>query len=439
MTTTSGTATLRLAVAGSGAMAHYHVRRFGSFPNVSVVGCYDRNPERAAAFTAACGLKHCAASLEELFEKAAPNALSVASADAEQHQIAVEAIERGIPTFLEKPATTGSKEAASLIEALKKRSVPVLVNFSKLNFPSVWGLVQLVRSGRLGRIESIELAYLQSWLGSTIWGRWWEEPRWLWRISSSRGGGGALRDLGSHILYLLLQLSGEPRLLSGAAEVTAERAAAEKSGYSCDLNDTFRARFELPRGGTARVHGSYASPGHTNYLHAKVVGEHGAAELHAEEDKNTLLVSPPKTTAIRPVRFAKVYSTYNAFLQMVHANSPIGSARDPIPSESGAAGGSVDPPSGASAGSGSGASGNPIGGSAAPAPGGFSGGSAAGSASSGSVSGGASGASAVDTSFRGPSSTTLYPSVEDALAVHRVIEEIEKSEAQDPSRPLRDG
>jgi predicted dehydrogenase len=310
-----------IAVAGTGAMARYHVQRFRAFPHVEVVGCYDRKADRAQAFAAEAGIAMAADTVEGLLDRSAPDGLTVASADAEQHYAVSAALERDIPLFVEKPFGTSSAEAAELAALQRERDVPVLVNFSKLNFPAIWGLVQLVETGGLGAPRSVELSYLQSWIVSTVWGRWWEEPRWLWRISSHKGGGGAARDLGSHLFYLLFRLGGAATLRSGRTEIRADRSAAAESGASCDLNDTFTAELALSSGATATVHASYAAPDYVNYLYARVVGERGEATVHAEKEKSTLELTRPHGTAPRPVRFGKVFSTYDLFLSRLSADA----------------------------------------------------------------------------------------------------------------------
>lgn len=305
---------LRIAIAGSGAMARYHAERFGGFPDVSIAGCYDRDRSNARMLAERCEIAHSSDDIEQLLDSLKPDALSVAAADAEQYRIVSAALKRGVPVFAEKPFTTSVEQARRLLQLQRRYRTPVMLNYSKVNYPAIYGLLRAVQAGRIGEVYEIELAYLQSWMVSDIWGTWWRTPRWLWRISSSHGGGGALRDLGSHLLYLALCLGGEVRRIHRETEATTDRSPARASGYSCDMNDTFTLELTFTNGSTARVRGSYADPSSTNTVLAGVRGSRARAEVVAERDKSTLRFTDLVDGYPQTVRFAKVYSTYWAFI-----------------------------------------------------------------------------------------------------------------------------
>ncbi|TVR73758.1 MAG: gfo/Idh/MocA family oxidoreductase [Spirochaetaceae bacterium] len=310
---------LRLAVAGTGAMARYHLVRFGSIAGVRPVSCYDRSGGRSRALAEEFSLRPCD-DIHALLEPGEIDAVSVAVADSQHHEIAAAAIEKGIPVFLEKPFTENIRQAEHLVELQARYGVPVMVNFSKINYPAIRGLMVAAGAGGLGRIREMELRYQQRWLGSTVWGEWWTNPRWLWRISSSHGGGGALRDLGSHLLFLALRLGGAPAGVTVESSIRGDRSTAAGSGYSCDMNDTFSMEITFAGGAVARLQGSYVDPRWTNRVYACVTGTEGSAEVSAEREKDVLFLRRGKGG--RPLRFAKVYSTYDAFVEGLRSGLP---------------------------------------------------------------------------------------------------------------------
>lgn len=305
---------LRLAVAGTGAMARYHLARFGTVGAVVPVACYDRSRERSRGLAREYSLRayH---DTDSFLDDRAIDAVSVAVADLQHYELCAAAIRRGIPVFMEKPFTVDVPQAEELVNLQARHGVPVLVNFSKLNYPAIYALVVAAARGRLGTIREIELRYQQRWMTGTVWGEWWRNPRWLWRISSSHGGGGALRDLGSHLLFLALRLGGAVKEVQIQTSADADRSAAGASGYSCDMNDTFTMALNHSEGAVSHVHGSYADPHWTNHVYLRVTGTEGSAEVSAERDKNVLVLS--RNGTVRTLRFAKVYSTYDAFVAAV--------------------------------------------------------------------------------------------------------------------------
>lgn len=333
---------IRLVVAGSGAMARYHVTRFSALPAVDIVGCYDRSRERAGRFGEEHRIAMCSDDIGEILDRTRPDGITVAVADSQHYEITATAIRRGVPVFLEKPFTVDILQAEHIIELQQRFEVPVMINFSKLNYPALWGMVRAVEAGRPGKLQYLDLRYLQSWVISDVWGEWWKMPRWLWRISSSHGGGGALRDLGSHLLYLALRLGGPVLTVDIETGSLADRGRAVQSGYSCDMNDTFTMHLEFSRGLQARISGSFAEPGHVNTVYARAEGADRILEVTADRDKERMLMwgadglergsrdsrvglagwDPDVVGAdlnrqrhdLRTYRFRKVYSTYDTFV-----------------------------------------------------------------------------------------------------------------------------
>lgn len=305
---------LRLAVAGTGAMARYHLVRFESTGKVVPVTCYDRSRQRSHCLMGEFALQACH-DIDDLLDNRRIDAVSIAAADVQHYELCAAAIRRGIPVFMEKPFTVDVPEAEHLVELQAQYKVPVLINFSKINYPAIYGVMAAVSRGGLGRVQEIELKYQQRWMTGTAWGEWWRDPRWLWRISSSHGGGGALRDLGSHLLFLALRLGGPVTEVHSRTAITVDRSIVQDPEYSCDMNDTFAMELVHSGGVRTRVHGSYADPSWTNRVYLRVIGTGGTAEVSAERDKNVLRLSKPD--GARTVRFAKIYSTYDAFVSAV--------------------------------------------------------------------------------------------------------------------------
>lgn len=326
---------LSLAIAGTGAMAAYHVGRFRGFSGVHIVACYDRRKERASQFAEEHGIPAAYDSMDELLGRESPAAVAVAVADAEHFDVARAVISAGVGLFIEKPLAATLAEAeelrrlrsavgdsAAAPQAQKAIVAPSVCNFSKLNYPAVFAAVHLLRYGVLGRIETLRLSYLQSWIATTVWGEWWRNPRWLWRISASHGGGGALRDLGSHIFYLSLLILGEGTVERVATELRGSREKAAGSGFSCDLNDTFECELSYPGGVRAVLDGGYANPGHTNNIVLTAECERGTVYVDLEESKNTVFVGSSgegegvgKPETVRRYECAKVFSTFDEFVR----------------------------------------------------------------------------------------------------------------------------
>ncbi|MEX2443631.1 MAG: Gfo/Idh/MocA family oxidoreductase [Alkalispirochaeta sp.] len=307
---------LQFVIAGTGAMARYHVGRFSGFSGVRFVGCYDRSRQRAEEFSQEMGIPEAGADLPEILNRRRVDAVCAAVADPEHYHVVAGALDAGTPVFVEKPFTMTTREAESIVALQQERQVPITVNFSKINYPAILGLVYGADYGMVGAPEHLELSYLQSWLVSEVWGEWWNNPRWLWRISSSHGGGGALRDLGSHLVYLALRIGGEIVSFDVSTSCEASRRAAHRSGFSCDMNDTFVINAEHAGGLRTTIRGSYAASGHTNTVRARYVGSARTLVADTGVGSNSMAVHDLSSSSgrVRHLQFKKVYSTYHSFV-----------------------------------------------------------------------------------------------------------------------------
>jgi predicted dehydrogenase len=136
----------------------------------------------------------------------------------------------------------------------------------------------------------------------------------------------------------------------------ADRSLAAESGYSCDLNDSFRAEVSASGGAVAEVEASYARAGHVNnvVLEAECEGGHVAVDLerargvvrttrfeprpggapasdsaHPAAGAATPEMYPrgaPATAATalpRDHHFTKVFSTYAEFVRLLRGDESL--------------------------------------------------------------------------------------------------------------------
>ena len=123
------------------------------------------------------------------------------------HDQARDCLEAGLDVLLEKPMVMNALEAHSLIETQKTTGKLLVVAFPGSLSPQVRLAVEMLRSGELGKLLSIDAVCWQSW-GPGTTGQWRQDP-----VIS---GGGFLFDTGAHMLNTVVNLAGE-----GFAQVAA--------------------------------------------------------------------------------------------------------------------------------------------------------------------------------------------------------------------------
>ena len=137
---------------------------------------------------------------------AAIDAVYVASPNDAHRPLVEAAAASGIPVLCEKPMAPTMADARAMVAACERAGVPYATAFDQRFHPAHQHLATLVRSGRLGTVTAIRIAYC-CWVGPQFMS---EAGGDNWRIDPARAGGGALMDLAPHGLDLASALLGEP-------------------------------------------------------------------------------------------------------------------------------------------------------------------------------------------------------------------------------------
>ncbi|UCH27157.1 MAG: Gfo/Idh/MocA family oxidoreductase [Trueperaceae bacterium] len=109
-------------------------------------------------------------------------------------------LEAGLDVLLEKPMVVSSAQAEALIETRDRTGGLLVVAFNGSLSPNIRYASNLLRSGELGRVESIQAVVWEGWAGDKV-GHWKQDP--------AISGGGFMFDTGAHMLNTVADLAGE--------------------------------------------------------------------------------------------------------------------------------------------------------------------------------------------------------------------------------------
>lgn len=143
---------MRIAVVGAGVMGANHIRVLSELGgDVDLVGIADPDPVARAAVA-----RRFATSAYEqpaaLFDETAPDAVVVAVPTSLHHDIARDAIDRGISVLVEKPLAETLEQACELVAAAERAGVTLAVGHIERFNPAVRELERRLGDGELGRI-----------------------------------------------------------------------------------------------------------------------------------------------------------------------------------------------------------------------------------------------------------------------------------------------
>ena len=198
----------RLAIAGFGRLARgYYAPALRELGRVRPVAVADPHPSARAAARAAFPGVRAWASAEEMLEAEAPDALLVSSPPSTHLPLWTLACGLGTAVFMEKPFLLAHQ--LETFVAPEGDGPPLMVDFNRRFWPAYRRLAEMVKGGRAGAVESAELRLEVDVLR-------WGGPD-SHRFAPAEGG--ALHDLGSHLLDLAWMLFGrEPERVTARAD-----------------------------------------------------------------------------------------------------------------------------------------------------------------------------------------------------------------------------
>ncbi len=175
-------------------------------------------------------------------------------------EYAIRAARAGKHVFCEKPMALTARECRDMIDACKKASVRLAIDYRCRFEPNNRFAIETVRGGSLGTTRTLSIDH-----GFNI-----GDPS-QWRLKRALAGGGSLVDIGIYSLQAARYLTGEePTHVSAFLE----SAANDPRFKEVEENVTFQLRF--PSGAIANCSSSY---GYAAQSHYRVIGTKGWIDL----------------------------------------------------------------------------------------------------------------------------------------------------------------
>ncbi|WP_127792434.1 Gfo/Idh/MocA family protein [Agromyces sp. LHK192] len=254
----------RVAIIGTGAIAHAHAQAVNALaPRVELVAVVDVDLGRARTFAR----QHAPSAavygdVDDLLAAEPLDLAHVCTPPKTHVPIATAALRAGVPALIEKPTALSLAEMDALVAVSEATGVPALTVFQHRFGAAAVRLRRLIASGALGRplVATCE----------TLWHRGPEYFDLPWRGRWEVEGGGPTMGHGIHQFDLLLSVLGPWRRLS---------AFAARQSLPTDTEDVSMAVVEFDSGALATVVNSIVSARQTSRLrfdfeHATVEVEH---------------------------------------------------------------------------------------------------------------------------------------------------------------------
>ncbi len=193
---------LKAAVIGSGQIAQtVHIPAYQSMPElVELIGVSDVQLSSAQSVSKKFGVPHAFGDHKEMLEKLKPDIVSVCTPNKFHHPIVTDCLKAGCHVFCEKPPAITLEQAEDIHQLAASMGKVVSYNFHHRFRPEITIMGDMLRQGQLGHVYAAEVQAVRR---RAI-------PGWGNFLSKELQGGGALIDLGIHMLDSALYLLNFP-------------------------------------------------------------------------------------------------------------------------------------------------------------------------------------------------------------------------------------
>jgi len=230
------TRVLKAGVIGAGAISQRgHIPGFQA-SGAEVVAICDVNQARAQAVAAQFGIPLVFTDYRELLAQPEIDVVSVGLPNALHASVSIEALNAGKHVLCEKPIAISSTDAEAMVGAARRNDRLLSVNQHMRFDRSVQAMRHIVASGQLGRIYLAESRWVRQ-QGIPGFGSWFTDK--------STAGGGALYDIGVHMLDLVLFLLGFPTVAAVKGFLAGELGAQKVGLGDWGADFSMEGRFDV--------------------------------------------------------------------------------------------------------------------------------------------------------------------------------------------------
>ena len=210
-----------------------------------------------------------------MLETEKPDAVSVAVPNFLHKTFTIKALEAGAHVLCEKPMARNASEAEEMLNSAQKNNRKLMINFNQRFQPEVHTLKSLVDKGKLGDIYRI----------STSWMRRRGVPWWYpLENGLETCGGGALIDLGVHVLDRAMWICGFPEpewVLGNTFRKLSSNEARERGFKNFNSEDMAVAMIRMKNGTILELEASWASNRENETVKTRLYGTLGGAILES--------------------------------------------------------------------------------------------------------------------------------------------------------------
>lgn len=274
---------LNVGMVGSGFMGKCHANAFRSYSglfdtpaSIKLHTLADIDQTQAEKSARRLGFEHATGNWRTLVKDPKIDIVSITAPNALHEDVALAAIAEGKIVYCEKPLSTTSSSAEKMTLAAEEAGIATLVGFNFLRNPLIAACHEMIASGELGDIISFRGRHAENYMCN---------PDLPHSFRTDPAGGGAVADIGSHIISMARYLLGDICEVSSRNR-TACRTRPLRSGASerspVAVDDLGHSLVQFSSGAIGSLEANWMATGRTMDLSFEISGTKGAVAFSQE-------------------------------------------------------------------------------------------------------------------------------------------------------------
>jgi predicted dehydrogenase len=211
--------------------AHIHSNGFLTALNkeidsASCAAIWDDVPARGQQYAEKFGVPF-VADLERVLSDASIDGFVVCCENTRHLPLLEKVLPVGKPTFCEKPLATNVRDAERIVELQRRSGTKLVCGYFHPFGAEYRGVRAMMDRGEFGKVTHVRYVNAHH----AAYGRWFDSDALKWFTQPELSGGGALMDMGTHAVHLLLHFCGPAkRVWARIDNVTGEYPAVDDYG-----------------------------------------------------------------------------------------------------------------------------------------------------------------------------------------------------------------
>ncbi|UCZ85050.1 Gfo/Idh/MocA family oxidoreductase [Pseudomonas sp. L5B5] len=273
-----------IGLIGTGFMGRAHALAFRSVGAVfelparlHLAAVADADAQRAEQCAGAWGFARAHADWRQLISDPGVDLVAITTPNHLHFPMAMAALAASKAVYCEKPLAVNVEQARQMYQAAQAAGVVTRVGYNYQHNPLIVMARELITSGELGQLVSFQGEFSEDFMADP-------DSPWSWRCEPQQAGG-ALADLGSHLLAMARFLMGPVQAVCADTQtVHLQRPiqAGSQERRSIAVDDQAHALLRFTNGARGTVSSSWIKHGYKNHLSVEISGTLGTLAFDQE-------------------------------------------------------------------------------------------------------------------------------------------------------------